>query len=261
MQWITPELYQLGIWLVVGFTLFMLVVLFFFDAPYGRQDGADTNPLWGPLTPLKTGWIILEAPVFLSFAIFFFLGEHWLNPAPLLLFLLWESHYVHRTFIYPRKLKPKPGAGFRLGILANGVPLNTLNGFINGWYIGQYGEHLYRINWLWDPRFILGILIFFSGFALAKQSENILIRLRKPGESGYRIPYGGAYRWVSNPHYLGELLQWTGFAIACWSIPALAFVGITLGNLLPRAISNHRWYHEHFSDYPQTRKALIPYII
>ena len=158
-------------------------------------------------------------------------------------------------------LNPKPGSGFRLLILSFGILLNAANGFINGWYISQYGEHLYTLSWLVDPRFILGVMVFFSGFILAKTSDKILANLRKPGETGYKIPQGGAYRWVSNPHYLGELLQWSGFAIACWSLPALAFALMTASNLLPRAISNHRWYKAKFPNYPKQRKAMIPYVI
>ena len=260
MDWLTPQIHEYGVLAVFGFSLFMFCVLFFLDAPYGRRD-EDTHWIWGPNVPVRLGWILLESPVFFLFGLFFFLGDHWLNIVPLLLFALWEGHYFHRTFIYPFKIKPKPGAGLRLGILANGMPLNAANGFINGWYISQYGDHLYQTSWLWDPRFIIGVIIFFAGFALAKQSEHILANLRKPGETGYKIPHGGAYRWVSNPHYLGELIQWSGFAIACWSIPAAAFVFLTLANLLPRAISNQRWYHEKFADYPKERKALIPFVI
>lgn len=261
MDWLTPEFHHTATLAVLGFNTFMFICLFFMNAPYGRQDDATVSPLWGPNVPIRLGWFILEFPVFFMFGLFFFLGDYWLKPVPLILFLLWEVHYFHRTFIYPGTLKPKPGAGFRVGILVNGVPLNAANGFINGWYISQYGDHLYSINWLWDPRFIIGIIVFFSGFALAKHSDRILANLRKPGETGYKIPYGGAYRWVSSPNYLGELMQWGGFAIACWSLPALAFFYLTLSNLLPRALSNQRWYHEKFSDYPKNRKALIPYII
>lgn len=261
MDWLTPEFHHYATLAVFGFSLFMILVLFFIDAPYGRQDGEQTHKIWGPLVPIRIGWILLELPVFACFAIFFFLGDHWFNIVPLVLFLLWEGRYFHRTFIYPFQIKPKPGAGFRVGILANGMPLNAANGFVNGWYISQYGDHLYNVSWLWDPRFIIGVLVFFAGYALVRQSDRILSSLRKPGESDYKIPYGGGYRFVSNPHYLGELIQWTGFAIACWSIPALAFVCLTTANLLPRAISNHRWYHENFKDYPASRKALIPYVI
>jgi hypothetical protein len=32
----------------------------------------------------------------------------------------------------------------------------------------------------------------------------------------------------------------------------------TAANLVPRAVANHRWYREKFSEYPARRKALIP---
>ena len=261
MAWLTPDIFQYLLYLAFIFTALMFFVLLILDAPYGKQDSDDRSKLWGPNIPLKLSWFLLEAPVFISFAIFFFSGDNWFNIAPIILFILWEAHYFHRTFIYPMTLKAKPGAGFRLGILSAGIPLNVLNGLINGWYISQYGEHLWSTDWLTDPRFIIGILIFIGGFKLTKQSDDILTNLRKPGETGYKIPFGGGFKWVSNPHYLGELLQWIGFAIACWSLPAVAFVCITMANLLPKAMSNHRWYHDKFDEYPTERKALIPYII
>ena len=38
----------------------------------------------------------------------------------------------------------------------------------------------------------------------------------------------------------------------------LAFCVFTAANLIPRALSNHRWYRENFPDYPANRRALIP---
>jgi 3-oxo-5-alpha-steroid 4-dehydrogenase 1 len=32
-------------------------------------------------------------------------------------------------------------------------------------------------------------------------------------------------------------------------------------NLIPRALDHHRWYAEEFEDYPERRKALIPFLI
>ena len=45
-----------------------------------------------------------------------------------------------------------------------------------------------------------------------------------------------------------------------WCLPAVAFVVWTLANLVPRAIRNHRWYHDKFPDYPPERRALVPYL-
>ena len=138
---------------------------------------------------------------------------------------------------------------------------NAANGALNGWFLAQLGTHLHSTAWLSDPRFILGLMVFASGFALAKHSDHILRNLRKPGESGYKIPYGGAYRFVSCPNYLGEMIQWLGFALAGWSLPALAFVAFTASNLVPKALASHKWYKENFADYPKERKAVIPFIL
>lgn len=40
------------------------------------------------------------------------------------------------------------------------------------------------------------------------QADRILIGLRADGSSGYSIPYGGVYRWVSSGNYFGELILW-----------------------------------------------------
>ena len=78
----------------------------------------------------------------------------------------------------------------------------------------------------------------------------MLRTLRAPGERGYKIPRGGLYRFVSAPNYFGELVEWSGFALAAWSPAALVFVVWTAANLAPRAWANHRWYRRTFPDYP-----------
>ena len=65
------------------------------------------------------------------------------------------------------------------------------------------------------------------------------------------MPRGGFFRWVSCPNYLGEMLQWSGFALATWSLPGLSFALWTVANLLPRAVAHHRWYRREFADYPE----------
>jgi hypothetical protein len=48
------------------------------------------------------------------------------------------------------------------------------------------------------------------GFVINFQSDTILMRLRKPGETGHKLPRGGLFRWVSSPNYFGELVEWSG---------------------------------------------------
>ena len=231
--------------------------LLFIDAPYGKRD----RDGWGPGINVRLGWFLMEVPSFLFFGWFYLQGEHALSLVPVILFLMFEIHYFHRSFIYPLQIKVKPGAKERIIILCAAMPFNSANGYLNGSYISQHADHLYNNSWLIDPRFIGGFLLFVSGFSLAKYSDSILQNLRKPGETGYKIPYGGAYRYVSCPNYLGELLQWCGFALASWSLAGLAFVAFTAANLIPRALTSHRWYKENFSDYPTNRKAVIPFIL
>ena len=97
------------------------------------------------------------------------------------------------------------------------------------------------------------------------------------------IPRGGAIELVSGANFLGEILEWTGFAIAAYtplkltgalatfqSIPLLgilvsppvAFALFTASNIGPRALEHHRWYVETFKKaYPKDRKALIPFLL
>jgi protein-S-isoprenylcysteine O-methyltransferase Ste14 len=89
-------------------------------------------------------------------------------------------------------------------------------------------------------------------------ADAVLRGLRKPGETGYAVPHGGTYRFVTSPNYLGEIVEWVGFAIAAQSYAALAFAVFTVANLAPRARSHHRWYREKFADYPTSRKILLP---
>ncbi|GFR44382.1 hypothetical protein Agub_g5601, partial [Astrephomene gubernaculifera] len=80
--------------------------------------------------------------------------------------------------------------------------------------------------------------------------------------SQYFIPRGGLFEFVSCPNYLGELLQWGGYALAVWSWSALGWLLFCTSTFLPRSLGNHRWYQTHFgSEYPPNRKALIPFVL
>ena len=59
----------------------------------------------------------------------------------------------------------------------------------------------------------------------------------------------------------GEILQWFGFALASWSLAGLAFALYTAANLVPRALASHAWYRQQFQEYPESRKAVIPFLL
>ena len=74
------------------------------------------------------------------------------------------------------------------------------------------------------------------------------------------MPQGRLFRWVSCPNYLGETIEWAGWAIATWSMAGAAFAFWTAANLVPRAVAHHRWYRQKFPDYPNQRRAILPAI-
>jgi len=142
-----------------------------------------------------------------------------------------------------------------LAILFNGV-----NAYINGrWVFHLSGG--YELGWLWDPRFIAGLALFVAGFAANKHADYVLMHLRRPGETGYKVPHGGLYQYVSCPNYLGECVQWFGWSLMTLSPAAWVFLLWTLANLLPRAISHQKWYQQTFKDYPADRKAMLPFLL
>jgi steroid 5-alpha reductase family enzyme len=110
--------------------------------------------------------------------------------------------------------------------------------------------------------FSFGILFFISGLIINIKSDNLLISLRTKNETNkYVIPKGGLFEYVSCPNFFGELIEWFGFALMTMNIGSLSFFIWTFINLVPRALSHHKWYHHKFSDYPKERKAIIPKII
>lgn len=166
------------------------------------------------------------------------------------------STYIHRAFIYPLSLKSSHEK-MPLSIALSGILFNIMNASINGFYVfGLSGG--YTDQWLADPRFIIGTALFAGGFVIHRYSDYTLGKLRTTGETGYKMPQGGPYRWISCPNYFGEIMIWAGWAVATWSLAGLSFALWTFANLAPRARSHHAWYHEHFPDYPDGRKALIP---
>ncbi len=232
-------------WTVLAFAV--MPYLFFRAAPYGRHspDGSRFT------VPARLGWCLMEAPSALVFAWFFLRGPsvtlgHWA------LFAAWQAHYVYRAFVYPFRLsngqRPMPFL-----IMASSFFFTTVNGFFNG-----YSTPRADVTGASLARVALGLAVFAAGYAINHHSDHVLRTLRAPGETGYKIPRGGLYRWVSSPNYLGEIIEWTGWAIASGTLAGLSFAVWTFANLAPRARAHHAWYRERFPDYPPERKALIP---
>lgn len=223
--------------------------LFFVSAPYGRH----VRKGWGPSVNSTAGWILMELPAVLTIAGCFLWGNGWVWTPACVFLLLWELHYLHRTFIFPFRLR-NPGRKTPVMIIGFAIVFNGYNGYMNGRYLGTAE---YTPDWFTSLPFLLGTALFFVGLAINIHADQVLINLRR-GATGYAIPRGGLYRWISCPNYFGELLEWTGWAMATWSMPGLLFAVWTAANLAPRARTHHQWYHAEFPEYPRERKALLP---
>lgn len=238
----------------IGLSVVMFPFLMFLTAPYGRHARSG----WGPTIDNRLGWILMEAPAALVIFGFWLFGEHSAGLTPIVLLALWELHYINRAFIFPLRIRSQ-GKRMPVVVMASGVLFNCVNGYINGrWLFGLSGG--YADAWLADPRFWIGAALFLTGYGINLHADQVLMNLRKPGETGYKIPRGGLYRWVTSPNYFGEVIEWTGWAIATWSLPGVAFALWTAANLIPRARDHHKWYLSRFPDYPPERRAVIPLI-
>ena len=238
---------------IFGSAPLVFALLFFYTAPYGRHY----RPGWGPSVSARAGWMIMEAPAFLVIGIIVLSSGHTVSTLSLLLLCLWEIHYFYRTFLFPMLIKDN-GKRFPVMIVAFAMIFNTLNGYANGIFLANSSPATGGL--LSSVRICLGVALFVAGFFTHVWADHDLRNLRKPGEVGYKLPRGGLFEYVSNPNYFGEIMEWGGFALAAWSLPALAFVLFTIANLVPRAHANRAWYQQTFPDYPKERKRVIPFL-
>lgn len=190
----------------------------------------------------------------------------------LLLFTPYTLHYVHRSLIYPLFLPPS-SAPMPASVTFLAWSYCVWNGFVQA--MSLLIVQSYSNAWIYDPRFVLGLFIWAIGAYINIQSDYHLLSLRNlakkealtserkedKGGRRYIVPTKGMFQYVSCANYFGEIVEWIGFAIACWSLSGLAFAAFTISNLLPRAIKHHSWYIEKFEDYPRNRKAVIPFIL
>lgn len=238
--------------LLIQFLLCPVVLfsLLWVTAPYGRHY----QPGWGPRLPNRSAWLLMELPALLVISSLVLASPAATSPKAWVPLVFWAIHYGYRTFVFPALMRPSEKT-FPALLVLFAVGFNCLNGYNNAIALVRNGI---SDDPLISPNFIVGALIFIAGFVLHVHSDRIIRNLRKPGETAYRIPHGGLFRWVSSPNYLGEIIQWAGWAVMTWSLAGLAFALFTFCNLAPRAVSNHRWYHQHFTDYPAERKVLVP---
>ncbi|MEZ4235737.1 MAG: methyltransferase [Myxococcota bacterium] len=163
---------------------------------------------------------------------------------------MWLLHYVYRAFVYP--FRGPTGQPMPAVVAAMAFSFNLVNATING-AIPAPDPARYASVGFW-----LGTALFLGGMWLNHDADARLRALRAR-TGGYAIPTGGAYRWVSCPNYLGEIVQWWGWALLTGALPGLAFAIFTTANLAPRAFSNHAWYKRTFPTIRRSAPRRSPW--
>lgn len=250
----TYSLFSQLVWLWIAIGVITFFYLLRQDAPYGRH----TRPGWGPTLDNRLGWFLMEFTVIVVFIAALFREKISASKVVWVIAACFLFHYLNRSVVFPLRLRTR-GKRMPWVIALSAVGFNLVNGFFLGYYFARFAD--FPQDWFSDIRFFLGIILFWLGLIINWQSDNILINLRKPGDTGYSIPQGGLFKWISCPNHFGEIIEWAGFALMSWSLPGLAFAVWTVANLAPRALAHHRWYREKFPDYPKERRALVPGVL
>ncbi len=239
---------------IFGFISFFLLLAM--PAPYGKFNRIG----WGPSIDNRWGWCLMEAPAMIFFLFVYCWGAHKWEKGPLVFLCLWELHYIYRTCIFPFLLKT-PKKRIPITIVISSILFNILNAYINARFISEFSNNSILFLYI---NVVFGIAIFIIGFSINVWSDHVLIHLRKSRDDiGYKIPFSPPFSFlhISCPNYFGELLEWTGWALACYSLSGWSFAFFTASNLIPRALISHQWYRKTFKEYPSNRKAIIPLLL
>lgn len=258
-------IFWLCVALNVQFAIALLVLLSGVEAPYGRYNQGGEKTERGAVMRIlaacdlnaKLAWILQECPTLFAAAICWATGspESKSSPGNLLVLLCFVLHYINRSIIYPLRMKGSKPTPFLIMLMA--LIFCAMNGYLQCRSLTRF-----LIIPADSPTLYIGVLVWGLGLYINYDADHILRNLRKPGETGYKIPRGGMFEYVSGANFFGEILEWIGFAIAMGgALPGASFAWCTVCNIGPRAIAHHQWYLQKFKDeYPANRKALIPFI-
>ena len=245
----TIHSFYLFLIIMAALAVVVFVALFHVNAGYGKFY----QPKWGPSLDNHLGWFLMEVPVFLAMLLLWWLSDRRADSTRLIFLLLFELHYFHRSFIFPRQLRGHSRMPWTIVLM--GALFNTLNALMQGGWIFFFSPaDYYPQDWVLRLPFLAGTALFFYGMFINIQSDRIIRHLRKPGDTAHYLPRGGMFRYVTSANYFGEFVtwSWSGAVFALW----------TFSNLAPRAARIYDLYAREFPDEMDTSrmKRMIPFI-
>lgn len=249
-------------WVTVGVLTFP--VLLFVSAPYGKlvRDG------WGGRIDGRLGWFVQEIPSPIVLTLSFAYGGDLLafddatrTPGVLsyTCIAVWWAHYLNRAVYYPLVRRMSDTT---VPVVLTAIAFNFVNGTLVGTELTNGSAHLTNPS---TPVVAIGAVLCITGACVNIAADAALRNLRvgRPVKDAGKhfVPNGGLFNLVTCPHYLGECVEWLGFAIATRTTSGYAFAFWTFVNLMPRAVAYRTWYRNKFGKrYPASRKAMLPFV-
>lgn len=252
------ETYQFFLYAMSAAGVLVFIALYFVKAGYGMFRTAS----WGISLPNKLAWVLMEVPAFVVMLYGWVSSGMGLSAPQTVFALLFLLHYFQRSFVFPLLMRGK--SRMPVAIVGMGILFNILNGLLlttslfcyppAGLYADANSFWMRSLPWI-------GLILFAFGMGINLHSDHVIRHLRKPGDTKHYLPQKGFYRYVTSANYLGELIEWTGFALLTSSPAAWVFVWWTAANLIPRADAIYKHYREEFGEKAVgSRKRIIPYI-
>ncbi|CEF96985.1 3-oxo-5-alpha-steroid 4-dehydrogenase,C-terminal [Ostreococcus tauri] len=246
-------------WIAVGAVTFPF--LFTANAPYGKF----LSKSWGPTMNGRVGWFLQEiisppmlwvgltrgADVFDDLGGGSIADEKYVR----VLTVIWCAHYANRAIVYPATRTMGETA---VATVVAAIAFNVFNGLLVG---AELAHGCKRPS---DFVICVGAATMAIGAWINISCDARLRALRagRRSKREYVMPTGGLFDLVACPHYLGECIEWCGFAVlANFSPSTLAFAFWTFANLFPRAVATRRFYRARFKSYPARVRAMIPMLL
>ena len=259
--------FYIYLWVMIAIAIVTFIALYHVEAGYGMLR----TEKWGKTINNKWAWFFMEFPIFIAMIILCLCFSHvhkW-NIVSLIFLLIFQSHYIQRTLIFPFLLKGK--GRMPIGVMCLGISFNILNAAMQGYWIffvaySQEPQALFvqaGKDWFLSWQFILGTILFVVGYFINLRSDYIIRHLRKDiNDTKHYFPKGFMFKYVTSANYFGEIIEWLGFAILTWSVSGLVFFLWTFANLVPRAAAIHKRYKDEFADEMKGKKLkrVFPFI-
>ena len=162
------KIYSWILWLSFPLAVIIFITLLFIPAPYGRHKRGG----WGINLPNWLGWFIMESPSAVVFLLLFWYEGTAITRPMLFFFVMWESHYLHRSLIYPFHIAGTKKA-MPISVVIMAIVFNMGNAYINGGNIYLFSDR-YSEAWLLSPQMITGTSLFICGFIINKWADRVL---------------------------------------------------------------------------------------